>query len=133
MAREETEKNRRGDEKLFLKESIFDIRQQYNHLAELYLFGEIDGDTYINKLSETVYFDAEGNPWVISPFNGNWYLAAGDTPVLAEPPPVLMRPAELKEDQGAGQAEESGGKFCSSCGKPLREEARFCASCGKPV
>lgn len=31
------------------------------------------------------------------------------------------------------QADQPGGKFCSSCGQPVTSTARFCESCGHAV
>jgi membrane protease subunit (stomatin/prohibitin family) len=41
--------------------------------------------------------------------------------------------SQPKSDQSApAPGPESGGKFCSQCGKPVTPDAKFCAECGTP-
>jgi len=113
-------------------ESIASIRQAFNYLTELWLLDGITGEEYRNKLEDFAWFDEKGQPWIISPENGNWYRLTESGPVLGEPPDTLYRPVELEEEaSSAGQEEPSDRKFCSGCGVPLRTGARFCAKCGQ--
>ena len=118
---------------LLESESIAGIRQAFNYLTELWLLEGITSEEYRIRLEEFAWFDQEGQPWVISPENGNWYRLTESGPVLGEPPDTLYRPIELEEDAQPPQQEQPVTKFCSSCGRPLRDGARFCANCGKTV
>lgn len=109
-------------EEIVLKVSIAGIRQEYNYLTELLIFGELDVESYLRELNQTVAFDGSGEPWAISPGNGNWYRLTEEGPVLGEPPEYLYRPAPA-----------APVKFCAYCGSRLQDEARFCRECGKPV
>jgi membrane protease subunit (stomatin/prohibitin family) len=41
--------------------------------------------------------------------------------------------SQPKSEQSAPAPEpQSGGKFCSQCGKPVSQDAKFCAECGTP-
>lgn len=112
---------------LFVKESIINIRQEFNYLTELLLFGDISGEEYLEKLKAFVWVDESGAPWTISPVNGNWYSFTEEGFLLGEPPEVLYRPVEPLAEEGV----KAGGKFCTGCGSPLGEGSRFCAECGR--
>ena len=135
-------------ERLVLKRRALDIRQDYNFLTELLLYGELDPERYLRELKKTVAFDESGEPWAISPQNGNWYRLTEEGPALGEPPEILYVPAQgFEEEAGGGEgtaaaAAASPGaagkpagqkKFCTQCGSVLRENARFCRECGTAV
>lgn len=117
---------------LVRSESIASIRQGFNYLTELWLLEGITSEEYRNKLEEFAWFDEEGQPWIISPENGNWYRLTESGSVLGEPPDTLYRPIEFEEKE-AEPEERPGSKFCAHCGSPFRQGTRFCAKCGKPV
>ena len=41
--------------------------------------------------------------------------------------------ARITIEQGMAPSQSSGGRFCSSCGRPVAPAARFCESCGHAV
>lgn len=41
--------------------------------------------------------------------------------------------ARITIEQGTAPQQAQGGKFCSSCGRPVAASARFCESCGHAV
>ena len=112
------------------KESILAIRQNFNYLVELLLYGEMEEDEFFKKLENLFYIDESGAPWLISVKNGNWYRLTEDGPVLGEPPDFLYRPTERHEVR---EDAEKPCRFCADCGKPLSEGKKFCSGCGKPA
>lgn len=104
------------------------IRLEFNYLVELLTFGEITKEKFLEASRAFLYFDGEGTAWAISLANGNWYKFVGGELVLGEPPEVLYRPIEKPSEE-----EKPPGRFCTSCGEPMRPGKKFCANCGRPA